>query len=48
MHTGDEIPRVGADATLSDALLEMSRKRLGMTAVVEKRRRQSVRDPGQV
>ncbi len=35
MHAGDEVPRVGADATLSDALLEMSRKRLGMTAVVD-------------
>ncbi|MCC7247043.1 MAG: KpsF/GutQ family sugar-phosphate isomerase [Lysobacter sp.] len=35
MHAGDEIPRVGADATLSDALLEMSRKRLGMTAVTD-------------
>ncbi len=35
MHTGDEIPRVGPDATLGDALLEMSRKRLGMTAVVD-------------
>lgn len=35
MHTGDDIPRVDADATLSDALLEMSRKRLGMTAVVD-------------
>lgn len=35
MHTGDDIPRVGPDATLADALLEMSRKRLGMTAVVD-------------
>jgi arabinose-5-phosphate isomerase len=35
MHAGDDIPRVGADASLSDALLEMSRKRLGMTAVVD-------------
>jgi arabinose-5-phosphate isomerase len=35
MHSGDDIPQVGADATLSDALLEMSRKRLGMTAVVD-------------
>lgn len=35
MHAGDDIPRVGANATLSDALLEMSRKRLGMTAVVD-------------
>lgn len=35
MHTGDDIPRVGADASLGDVLLEMSRKRLGMTAVVD-------------
>jgi len=35
MHAGDEVPRVAADATLSEALVEMSRKRLGMTAVVD-------------
>lgn len=35
MHAGDAVPRVGADTTLSDALVEMSRKRLGMTAVVD-------------
>lgn len=35
MHTGPEIPRVAADASMSDALVEMSRKRLGMTAVVD-------------
>ena len=35
MHAGDDVPRVPAEATLSDALLEMSRKRLGMTAVVD-------------
>ena len=35
MHTGDDVPRVDGDASLSDALLEMSRKRLGMTAVVD-------------
>jgi arabinose-5-phosphate isomerase len=35
MHGGDEIPRVHADASLSDALLEMSRKHLGLTAVVD-------------
>ncbi|HJW46237.1 MAG TPA: KpsF/GutQ family sugar-phosphate isomerase [Lysobacter sp.] len=35
MHSGDDVPRVGADATLSEALVEMSRKRLGMTAVVD-------------
>lgn len=39
MHSGDEIPAVGPDATLGDALLEMSRKRLGMTAVVDANRR---------
>ena len=35
MHAGDDVPRVGADATLSQALVEMSRKRLGMTAIVD-------------
>jgi arabinose-5-phosphate isomerase len=39
MHAGDQIPAVGPDATLGDALLEMSRKRLGMTAVVDADRR---------
>jgi arabinose-5-phosphate isomerase len=35
MHSGDDVPRVAADATLSEALVEMSRKRLGMTAIVD-------------
>ncbi|QCO67247.1 KpsF/GutQ family sugar-phosphate isomerase [Luteimonas yindakuii] len=35
MHVGDDIPRVAAGATFGDVLLEMSRKRLGMTAVVD-------------
>jgi len=35
MHTGADVPRVHADATLSEALVEMSRKRLGMTAIVD-------------
>ncbi len=35
MHAGDAVPRVLAGATLSDAVVEMSRKRLGMTAVVD-------------
>jgi arabinose-5-phosphate isomerase len=35
MHAGADVPRVGADATLSEALVEMSRKRLGMTAIVD-------------
>lgn len=34
MHTGDRIPIVNEDTTLSGALLEMSRKGLGMTTVV--------------
>ena len=39
MHTGDGIPRVPAEATVSQALVEMSRKRLGMTAVVDAQER---------
>lgn len=35
MHTGDAVPRVADTATLGEALMEMSRKRLGMTAVVD-------------
>jgi arabinose-5-phosphate isomerase len=35
MHVGDEIPRVGPDDTVSAGLLEMSRKGLGMTGVVD-------------
>jgi len=33
MHAGDDVPKVGVDASLGDALLEMSGKRLGMTAI---------------
>jgi arabinose-5-phosphate isomerase len=35
MHTGDAIPWVRSDATLTEALMEMSRKGLGMTAIVD-------------
>jgi arabinose-5-phosphate isomerase len=35
MHAGKDVPRVGPDATASEALVEMSRKRLGMTAIVD-------------
>ena len=35
MHTGEQIPRIAQDATLDEALAEMSRKGLGMTAVVD-------------
>jgi len=34
MHTGDEIPQVEATTSLADGLTEMSRKGLGMTAIV--------------
>jgi arabinose-5-phosphate isomerase len=37
MRTGDALPRVGADATLREGLLEMSRKGLGMTIVVDEK-----------
>ncbi|HUX90309.1 MAG TPA: KpsF/GutQ family sugar-phosphate isomerase [Gallionellaceae bacterium] len=35
MHTGTKIPAVAEDAMLSDAVLEISRKGLGMTAIVD-------------
>ena len=35
MHAGDEVPRVAEQATLAEALLEISRKRLGLTSVVD-------------
>ncbi len=35
MHTGDRVPAVSADVTLRDALLEMTDKGLGMTAIVD-------------
>jgi arabinose-5-phosphate isomerase len=35
MHCGDEIPRVSDTATISEAIVEMTAKRLGMTAVVD-------------
>jgi arabinose-5-phosphate isomerase len=34
MHTGEELPSVREDAPLHEGLLEMTRKSLGMTAVV--------------
>ncbi len=39
MHTGDQIPLVHDDAGLREALLEMTGKGLGMTAVVDKQNR---------
>ena len=39
MHTGDRIPVTADTALISEALLEMSRKGLGMTAVVDSHQR---------
>ena len=35
MHTGKEIPRVEPSASVTQALMEMSRKNLGMTAIAD-------------
>ena len=35
MHTGDEIPAVKANVSLSEGLMEMTQKSFGMTAVVD-------------
>ena len=35
MHTGEYIPRVPAKAKMADVIYEMSRKKLGMTTVVD-------------
>ena len=35
MRRGDEVPRVTADTSMADGLLEMSRKGLGMTVIVD-------------
>ncbi len=39
MRTGDEVPAVHETATLAETVLEISRKRMGMTAVVDHDRR---------
>jgi arabinose-5-phosphate isomerase len=39
MHAGEALPAVASGAPLKDALLEMTKKGLGMTAVVDGRRR---------
>jgi len=38
MREGDDIPCVMADALLTEGLIEMSKKRLGMTAVIDEQR----------
>ncbi len=35
MHSGDEIPHVSRDASMRDALLEITRKNLGLTVIVD-------------
>jgi arabinose-5-phosphate isomerase len=35
MHTGDQVPRVASGSSVSEALIEMTRKGLGLTAVVD-------------
>lgn len=35
MHTGDDLPVVGPDTSMTDAIMEISSKRLGATAVVD-------------
>ncbi|QIA64641.1 KpsF/GutQ family sugar-phosphate isomerase [Vibrio astriarenae] len=39
MHSGDKLPKVTADTLIRDALLEISQKGLGMTAVVDEKQR---------
>jgi arabinose-5-phosphate isomerase len=39
MHKGEEIPRVSQDASVSQAIVEMTAKRLGMTAVMDSARK---------
>ena len=35
MHTGTDVPQVGPEATFSDALIEMTTKRLGVTTICD-------------
>jgi len=35
MHSGDQLPKVHSEATLADALVEMTRTGLGMTTIVD-------------
>lgn len=39
MHTGEGVPTVPPNASLTQALMEMTRKHLGMTAVIDSNRR---------
>lgn len=35
MHSGDELPTIGSGATIADAIMQMTRSRLGMCAVLD-------------
>jgi len=35
MHGGDDVPRVSEDATISQTIVEITRKRMGMSAIVD-------------
>lgn len=39
MHAGEDVPRVPPEASITAALVEMTRKHLGMTAVVDEQQR---------
>jgi arabinose-5-phosphate isomerase len=39
MRTGDDLPRIADNASLSDAIMEITRGRMGMTAIVDVKRR---------
>ncbi len=35
MHSGDDLPTIGSSATIADAIVQMTRSRLGMCAVID-------------
>ena len=39
MHAGNEVPSIGPDQTVSDAIVEITRGRLGLCAVIDDERR---------
>jgi arabinose-5-phosphate isomerase len=45
MRSGDAVPKVLADVKLTDALLEITQKGMGMTAIVDGDNRRSACSP---
>ena len=39
MHTGDDVPGIGPDQTITEAIVEMTRSRLGLCAIIDTDRR---------